>query len=94
MLEQLPRCNTECKWFQDRFKLPTGFKFSCTANDAETVLQEGQSEQSLIGMWRSETSAMLLDSPCIAPEQQDIIPMKDRPYGGMDPFASLTDKDF
>lgn len=93
MSEQQLRCNAECKWFQDRFTLPTDFKFLCTANNAETILQEGQSEQSLIGMWRSEASARLLDSPCIAPDQRDIIPMEDRPYGGMDPFGSLSEKD-
>lgn len=87
MFEQQPRCNAECTWFRDRFKLPTGFKFICTANNTETLLQEGESEQSLVGRWRSEASAMLLGSPCIAPDQQDIIPMEDRPYGGMDPFG-------
>lgn len=94
MPEPQPRCNPECKWFQNKFELPTAFRFLCTANDAETVVQEKQSKQSLIGMWRSEASAMLLDSPCIAPDQQDIIPMKDLPYGGMDPFGSVTDENF
>lgn len=94
MSEQQQLCNAECIWFQDRFTLPTDFKFLCTANNTETVLQEGQSKQSLIGMWRSEASAMLLESPCIAPDQQDIMSMDERPYGGLDPFSSITDENF
>lgn len=84
MSEQL-RCNVECIWFEKNIEPPTDFKFSCSANNAETVLQEGQNKQSLLDMWRPEVCAILLNSPCIAPKQQEIIPMKDRPYGGLRP---------